>query len=94
MNKNKILLLKLIEKGEVTTQESLRGIAKLIGCEDRPQIVKFHISSLLIAGFIKVKSSGKYVLTQDGKNIVDLIRKNMALFKKIERLYSHRGGRW
>lgn len=90
MNKHKILLLQSIVENRLSGQESLRDIAKIIGCEDKPQIVKFHMSSLLLAGFVTINKNGKYIATKDAKKLFDIIQENKTLFEKIEKLYSHK----
>ena len=88
MNKFKLKILKLIIENKISNDMSLRDIAKLINADNKPQIVKFHLSSLVLAGFVKIKPKGGYKATPDAFKLNDFVKANESLFKKIERLYS------
>jgi hypothetical protein len=66
---------------------SLRGIAGLIGCPGKPQIVKHHLSPLVLCGLVKANKNGELTLTKDSVTLLKLIDKNKSLFDKIWKLY-------
>lgn len=88
MNKFKLKLLEMIIENKINSEMSLRAMAKLIGADNKPQIVKFHLSSLILAGFVKIRPNGGYKATPDAFKFNDFLKANVSLFRKIERLYS------
>jgi hypothetical protein len=66
---------------------SLRKICALVGIKESPQVAKFHLSTLIVSGFIKVNSKNEMKVTKDGLIMIEFMKNNPSLFKKIELLY-------
>jgi len=72
MNKTQIKLLNLSRHQDLGSM-SLRQIAKLVGVENKPQIIKHHLHQLEKAGYLKVsakmlprKKQDLYILVAEG----------------------------